>query len=147
MTVSSRVRLARNARRPVPGWKVRGASARISKRQCMGLRRSFLCGVFLGRQVPECAPVTLDRFKTPKSFTLRGRKTGNECRPLNPFIQKMRCKPYRETRREANSKTGPKHSLLLLKTCKIVARRSRTCEDCGPDRAAEPSGKLSQSAG
>jgi hypothetical protein len=49
---------------------------------------AFTDGFILRRQIPECAPITLYRLETPKYFPLRGQKTRNERRPLNPFVQK-----------------------------------------------------------
>jgi hypothetical protein len=49
-------------------------------------------------------PVAFDGLKAPESFTLRGRKSGNECRPLTPIVNEMRCKPDREASSKADEK-------------------------------------------
>jgi hypothetical protein len=61
------------------------------------------------QQIPKFVPVALDRFEAPESFTLRGRKTGNESRPLTPIVEEVRCQPEREARSETDEKTCPEH--------------------------------------
>jgi hypothetical protein len=114
MVVSQRCRLVTTACRPCAGPDREGRGLPPPPAVTHELTAAFPEGFILRRQIPECAPITLDRLKTPKCFTLRGRKTCNECRPLKPFVHKTRCKPDRET----YSKTRPEHSLPCSRTCK-----------------------------
>src|SRR4051794_31335896 len=58
---------------------------------------------------PLFLPVALHLLKAPESFTLRGRKTGNERRAPTPIVDEMRCKSDRETSSKADEKTCPEH--------------------------------------
>jgi len=49
-------------------------------------------------------PVAPDLLKAPESFTLGGRKTGNERRALTPIVDEMRCKSDRETSSNTDEK-------------------------------------------
>ena len=85
-----------------------------------GFTAAFPDGFILRRQIPECAPITLNRLETPKYFTLCGRKTRNECRPLNPFLHKTRCKPDRETCSKTVSKPVQNIRYLCPELAKII---------------------------
>jgi hypothetical protein len=61
-------------------------------------------------------PVAPDLLKAPESFTLRGRKTGNERRALTPIVDEMRCKPDREASSKADEKPRPEHEVLPFRT-------------------------------
>ena len=58
-------------------------------------------------------PVALDLLKAPESFTLRGRKTGNERRALTPIVDEMRCKSDYETGSKTDEETCPKHRIMM----------------------------------
>src|SRR2546421_11767157 len=45
------------------------------------------------QQVSEVVPIAPNTLKAFEFFALRGRKTGNECRPLTPIVDEMRYKP------------------------------------------------------
>jgi hypothetical protein len=64
-------------------------------------------------------PVAFDGLKAPESFTLRGRKSGNECSPLTPIVNEMRCKPNREASSKADEKTCPEHNATPVRTARI----------------------------
>jgi hypothetical protein len=54
-------------------------------------------------------PVAPDLLKAPESFTLRGRKTGNERCALTPIVDELRCKSDSETSSKTDEKTCPEH--------------------------------------
>jgi hypothetical protein len=54
-------------------------------------------------------PVAPDLLKAPESFTLRGRKTGNERCALTPIVDELRCKSDSETSSKTYEKTCPEH--------------------------------------
>jgi hypothetical protein len=66
------------------------------------------------RQISERAPVALDRLKAPEAFALPGRKTGNECGPLTPFADDIRCKRSREADSNTDGKTCPEHAWIIV---------------------------------
>jgi hypothetical protein len=59
-------------------------------------------------------PVAPDRLKALESFTLRGRKTGNESRALTPIVDEMRCKPDRKASSKTDEKTCPEHARIMV---------------------------------
>ena len=65
------------------------------------------------RQISERAPVALDRLKAPEAFALRGRKTANECGPLTPFADDIRCKRDRDAANK-NGKFCPEHAWIIV---------------------------------
>jgi hypothetical protein len=85
--------------------------------------------VRLVQKVAEGVPVALDRFKAPESFTIRGRKTGNERRSLTPVVDEMGCKPDRKASSETDEKTCPEHAILPFRPCvEYAALRWRYCD-------------------
>jgi hypothetical protein len=87
-------------------------SARISPRVIFCSR--FMAAARPMRQISERAPVALDRLKAPEAFALRGRKTGNECGPLTPFADDIRCKRDRDAANKNDGKICPDHAVQLV---------------------------------
>ena len=65
-------------------------------------------------------PVALDCFEAPEPFTFRGRKTGNERRPLTPIVDEMRCKPDREASSKTDEKPCPEHNGTPVQNARIM---------------------------
>jgi hypothetical protein len=88
--------------------------ARSSRAICNCATRSLRFPPLELGKLFERAPVALDRLKAPEPFALRGRKTGNECGPVTPFADDVRCKRDREADCNADRKTCPDHGWIIV---------------------------------